>query len=172
MDYGELSIRPARPGDIAFLEEMLFEAVHWRPEQERPTLQEFESNPEFSKLMKGWGYRPGDKAVIAEIDGRSAGAAWYRLWTDEEHTYGFVDEKTPELGMGVRSALRGVGIGRELLRALIDEAYYEGYEQISLSVEPDNFSRKLYASEGFVKVGENDGAWTMVKKLQVDNGEV
>jgi hypothetical protein len=22
-----------------------------------------------------------------------------------------------------------------------------------------------------VKVGENDGAWTMVKKLQVDNGE-
>lgn len=171
MDYGVPSIRPARPGDFPFLKEMLFEAIFWRPEADRPLLRDFADDPEFQKLMRGWGNRRGDKAVIAEIDGRSAGAAWYRLWTDEEHSYGYVDEKTPELGMGVRSALRGVGIGRQLLRGLIDEAYYDGYEQISLSVEPDNFSRKLYASEGFVKVGENDGAWTMVKKLQVDNGE-
>lgn len=150
---------------------MLFEAVFWRPEQERPTLQQFATDPRYLMLMQGWGRRPGDKAVIGEIEGRSAGAAWFRMWTEAEHSYGYVDEKTPELGMGVRSALRGLGIGRQLLRALIDEAYYDGHEAISLSVEPDNFSRKLYASEGFVKVGENDGAWTMVKKLRVGEGE-
>jgi GNAT superfamily N-acetyltransferase len=161
---GSVDIRPARIGDVPFLREMLFEAFFWRPEVERPRFQDFMQSPEFKKLMSHWG-RPGDRAVIAEASGHPIGAAWYRTWTQDEHSYGFVDEKTPEMGMGVRADERGFGLGRRLLRALIEQARLDDYEALSLSVEPDNFSRQLYSSEGFAKVGENGGAWTMVKKL-------
>jgi ribosomal protein S18 acetylase RimI-like enzyme len=129
-----------------------------------PTFAEFAKNPEFEKLMRGWG-REGDRAFIAELDGQPAGAAWFRLWNEDEHSYGFVDGRTPELGLGVRAEQRSRGVGRALLRALLAQAQQDGYAAISLSVEPDNFSRQLYESEGFEKVGENGNAWTMVKKF-------
>ncbi|MEX1071576.1 MAG: GNAT family N-acetyltransferase, partial [Anaerolineales bacterium] len=96
---------------------MLFEAFFWRPEQERPSPQLFNKNPEFQKLTRDWG-RTGDRAIIAEIDGRPMGAAWFRFWTDTEHSYGYVDAAIPELGIGVRAEQRGRGVGRKLLRAL------------------------------------------------------
>lgn len=158
-----MSLRPATTADLPFLQAMLFEAFFWRAGP-RPTLAEFSTHPEFKKLLRGWG-REGDRAVMAELGGKQAGAAWYRLWTDGEHTYGYVDSATPELGIGVEPSQRGRGVGRALLRGLIEQARLDGYAALSLSVEPDNYSRQLYESEGFTKVGENGGAWTMVLKL-------
>jgi ribosomal protein S18 acetylase RimI-like enzyme len=143
---------------------MLFEAVFWDSSKARPTPVEFEKNPNFRKLLKDWG-RAGDTAVIALIDGQPVGAAWYRFWTSAEHSYGFVDEQTPELAIGVRAAQRGQGIGRKLLRALLEQARHQGLKEISLSVEPENLSLWLYKTEGFVKISEFGNAWTMVKKL-------
>lgn len=143
---------------------MLFEAFFWRPEQSRPSLQAFNKNPEFQKISRDWG-KPGDRAIIAEKDGKPVGAAWFRFWTVPEHSYGFVEEGIPELGIGVLAEQRGRGVGRKLLRALLDQAREDGIKQISLSVEPDNLSLWLYKSEGFVKVGEYGNALTMVKKL-------
>ena len=143
---------------------MLFEAFFWRPDQSRPSLQAFNKNPEFQKLSRDWG-RTGDRAIIAEKDGQPVGAAWFRFWTDTEHSYGFVEQAIPELGIGVLAEQRGRGVGRKLLRALLDQARADGIPQISLSVEPDNLSLWLYKSEGFVKVGEYGNALTMVKKL-------
>jgi ribosomal protein S18 acetylase RimI-like enzyme len=143
---------------------MLFEAFFWRPEQSRPSLQAFNKNPEFQKISRDWG-KQGDRAIIAEKDGQAVGAAWFRFWTETEHSYGFVEEGIPELGIGVLAEQRGRGVGRKLLRALLDQAREDGIKQISLSVEPDNLSLWLYKSEGFVKVGEYGNALTMVKKL-------
>ena len=139
---------------------MLFEAFFWRPQQPRPGLAEFSQNAEFVKLLNNWG-RPGDRALLAQVNGQAGGAGWYRLWSKAEHSYGFIDSHTPELGLGVQPALRGRGLGRGLLRGLVDQARTDGFTALSLSVEPENFSRGLYESEGFVKVGENGGAWTM-----------
>ncbi len=160
----KIRIRLARKKDLAFLKEMLFEAFFWRPAQPRPSYNDFASHSEFVKLLRDWG-RAGDRALIAEVDGEAAGAAWFRLWTDDEHSYGYVNAVTPELGMGVERKQRSKGVGRALLQALIKQASKDGYAALSLSVEPENFSRELYESEGFVKVGEEGDAWTMLKKL-------
>lgn len=159
-----VKIRPAAEQDLPFLEQMLFDAFFWNPDYTRPELQEFMQHSEFRKLLADWG-RPGDKAVIAEENETPIGAAWYRLWIEENHSYGFVDSETPELGMAVHANHRGKGAGRALLRALIAAVRDEGIRALSLSVDPANFALQLYESEGFVKVGESGTSWTMRLQL-------
>src|SRR5262245_31808157 len=140
---------------------MLFEAFFWDPRAERPAFDAFRRDPEFVKLLAGWG-RAGDCALIAEETGEPIGAAWYRLWTPELHSYGFVDAATPELAIGVAPAHRSRRAGRALLAALVAEARRAGHPALSLSVSPENFARRLYESAGFAKVGEAGTSWTLV----------
>jgi ribosomal protein S18 acetylase RimI-like enzyme len=156
-------IREATPLDLPFLEEMLYAAFYWRGEPERPTLVEMRARPEFSSLLAGWG-RVGDVALVADSAGATAGAAWFRLWTSAAHSYGFVDDETPEVGLAVAGAFRQRGIGRQLLRSLIQHAEQHSYPALSLSVAPENPARRLYESEGFRKVGEVGTSWTMLRR--------
>jgi ribosomal protein S18 acetylase RimI-like enzyme len=156
---GDVGNPNATAGDSEFLEAMLFEAFFWNPAFERPALSAFRSNSEFAKLLSGWG-RPGDWAAIAEDDHGRIGAAWFRLWTTDRHSYGFVDADTPELGLAVSKDHRRRGVGRALLGALIDHARADGYPALSLSVDPANPSRGLYESVGFLRVGAAGTSWT------------
>jgi GNAT superfamily N-acetyltransferase len=156
-----VEIRAAVVADLPFLERMLFEAFFWDPRAVRPPFVELRREPEFVKLLGGWGRR-GDRALIADDGGAPIGAAWYRLWTPELHSYGFVDAATPELAIGVAPEHRSKRAGRRLLDALIAEARREGHPALSLSVSPDNFARRLYESAGFAKVGVSGTSWTMV----------
>lgn len=140
---------------------MLFEAAYWRPDATRPTLEQGLANPEIAKILADWG-RDGDLAVIADDGQRNTGAAWLRFWTEANHSYGFISESIPELGIGVVAEHRGKGVGRALIRELIRHAAQRGIDQISLSVEDDNFSRDLYISEGFEKVSRVENADTML----------
>jgi ribosomal protein S18 acetylase RimI-like enzyme len=99
--------------------------------------------------------------VIAELEGEPIGAAWYRLFTAADPGFGFVDERSPELGIAVGPLHRRTGVGTALLEALIERARTEGYPALSLSVAPSNRSRMMYERAGFERVGENHGAWTM-----------
>lgn len=144
---------------------MLFEAFFWNPDINRPDFSEFMRLPEPDKLLSGWG-RTGDKLIIAENEKDYIGAAWYRLWTEQNHFYGFVDSKTPELGIGIRKGYRSQGIGRMLLRQLIKTAEKEGYRALSLSVDPENFARYLYESAGFLKVEKSGTSWTYKLDMQ------
>ena len=158
-------IRLATPHDLPFLREMLYEAVCWRPNQEHPLIEEILARPELAKLLDGWG-RDGDTAVIAELeDGSLAGAAWYRFWTQENQSYGFVDANTPELGVAVRKESRQRGIGTALLNSLLEQAQRSKILQISLSVEPENFSRLMYEKFGFRKIDVEGTSWTMLLEL-------
>ncbi|PYN86443.1 MAG: GNAT family N-acetyltransferase [Candidatus Rokuibacteriota bacterium] len=159
-----VNIRPLGTTDRAFLEEMLFEAHFWDFAWPRPALTEFREHPEFTKLLAGWG-RPGDRGVVAEEQQSRIGAAWFRLWTPELHSYGFVNAETPELGIAVALGHRSRGVGRTLLRALIEIAQSDGLPALSLSVSPFNYARALYESEGFCKVGESGTSWTLVLRL-------
>ncbi len=159
-----MDLRSAKEGDLAFLEEMLFEAFFWDPAVPRPSLESFREQPEFTKLLANWG-RAGDRAVIAHENGARCGAAWFRLWTPQIHSYGFVDANTPELGIAVSSAQRSRGLGRMLLRVLIAAAREDGLPAVSLSVSPSNVARSLYESEGFRKVGESGTSWTLLLSL-------
>jgi len=160
-----MNIRIGSIGDLNFAKEMLFEACFWDASAERPDFNKFFKIPEIYKILSDWG-RAGDKLIIAENEQENIGAAWYRLWKEENQSYGFVDAKTPELGTGIRAKYRSKGIGRKLLQKLIDTARSEGFKALSLSVDLGNFARYLYESEGFKKVGESGTSWTYMLEIK------
>jgi ribosomal protein S18 acetylase RimI-like enzyme len=149
-------IRRAGAQDLPFLRDMLRHAYYarWGNEADVP----------LERYVAGWG-RPGDTALVAIDEFQPVGAAWYRTFGADEPGYGFVDEETPELTIAVVPSRRGKGLGHELLDELLDEAGREGYEQLSLSVEPDNPAIRLYEQHGFTKVGERAGALVMRASL-------
>jgi ribosomal protein S18 acetylase RimI-like enzyme len=113
--------------------------------------------------VSGWP-QPGDLGVVAE-DEEPVGAAWLRFFSRESPGYGFVDDHTPELSMGVRVDRRGRGIGSRLLADLLARARAAGLDRVSLSVETDNRARNLYERAGFVLVDRSGGADTMLASL-------
>jgi [ribosomal protein S18]-alanine N-acetyltransferase len=149
-------IRPAGAQDLPFLRDMLRHAYYarWGNEADVP----------LERYVAGWG-RPGDDALVAIDEFQPVGAAWYRLFEQDEPGYGFVDQGTPELRIAIVPSRRGRGLGEELLAALLESARSHGYSRISLSVEPDNPAIRLYEQHGFVKVGERAGTWVMEAAL-------
>ena len=160
-----LVIRRTRPDDTPFLREMLFEATYWRATQPRPSLEEGLARPELTKVFADWG-RPGDLAMIAtDGSGDRIGAAWMRLWTAGDHTRGFVDEHTPELGIGVLKDFRRHGVGTALLLALLGRAREDSVPRVSLSVEIENVARLLYERFGFQLHSVDRGIATLLVQL-------
>jgi ribosomal protein S18 acetylase RimI-like enzyme len=160
-----LVIRRVRADDAPFLREMLFEAAYWRPSKPRPPLEEGLARPDLAKVLAGWG-RPGDLALVATAgSGERIGAAWMRRWTVQDHIHGFVDEQTPELGIGVRKDFRRHGVGTALLLALLGRAREDGVLRMSLSVEIENVARLLYERFGFQLHSVNQGVATMLVQL-------
>ncbi len=159
-----MQIRNATSEDEPFLRKMMNEAAAWNPDWPHDQILDALSDPIFARYHDGWG-RPSDTGVIAEEASEPMGAAWYRLFTADAPGYGFVDERTPELGIAVARAHRRKGVGAALLRALIERARADGMPSLSLSVAPHNRSRMLYQREGFEKVGENGDSWTMCLAL-------
>jgi GNAT superfamily N-acetyltransferase len=149
-------IRHAGAQDLPFLRDMLRHAYYarWGNEADVP----------LERYVAGWG-RPGDSALLAIDEFQPVGAAWYRLFEEEEPGYGFVDEGTPELTIAIVPSRRGRGLGEQLLTAHLEQARSEGYGGISLSVEPDNPALHLYEQHGFAKVGERGGALVMKAEL-------
>jgi ribosomal protein S18 acetylase RimI-like enzyme len=145
-------IRPAGAQDLPFLRDMLRHAYYarWGNEADVP----------LERYVAGWG-RPGDVALVSIDEFQPVGAAWYRLFESGEPGYGFVDEQTPELTIAIVPSRRGRGLGEELLTSLLERARDAGYDQVSLSVEPDNPAIRLYEQHGFEKAGERAGAWVM-----------
>ncbi len=156
-------LRPARPADAAFLNEMLVEAAFWRPDGPRGRVEDVLRRPELAHYVVGWS-RPGDLGVVAD-SGHSVGAAWLRYFSADEPGYGFVDAGTPEVVMGVVPAWRGRGLGGALLDTLIVAAREAGSVALSLSVELDNPARRLYERLGFCQVDEGVNSLTMLLSL-------
>jgi ribosomal protein S18 acetylase RimI-like enzyme len=154
-----VNIRPATKDDAEFLRTMLYEAARWNPDWPRESIEEFLVEPTLRRYHEDWG-REGDGGVVAEIDGQPVGAAWYRVFSEEEPGFGFVNEKTPELSIAVAPLHRRKGIGQAVLRSCI--------QALSLSVAVHNRSRMMYQRAGFEKVGESGDSsdtWTMLANL-------
>ena len=136
-------IRPAGSQDLPFLRDMLRHAYYarWGSEADVP----------LERYVAGWG-RPGDTALVAIDEFQPVGAAWYRLFEQDEPGYGFVDERDaraddrgrpqPPRPRPRRGAPRGAARARRAA---------QGYAQISLSVEPDNPALRLYEQHGFAQ---------------------
>ena len=160
-----MQLRYGKRKDHKVLRELFFEAIFWDPQKGRPDIDDFfKANPELLKFISDWG-RTGDHIIIAEDNNKILGAAWCRLWTEEDHSYGYVHPEIPELGIALFPQFRSKGYGRVLIRALIQWARRKKFKGVSLSVSPDNYALQLYQSEGFYKIGESGTSWTLLLNL-------
>jgi GNAT superfamily N-acetyltransferase len=162
-----MEIREATAGDADYLLDMLVEACNWSG-QRRVSRTAVEADHQLRSYVSGWP-RDHDVGVVA-IDDRASriGAAWARTFTAAEPGYGYVGDDVPEISMAVDPRWRGQGVGRRLLRALIEMAQEGGWRAISLSVEDGNRARQLYLAAGFTTVGRSGTSETMVLDLQRD----
>jgi GNAT superfamily N-acetyltransferase len=158
-------IRDLGDDEVGFLREMLYAALDWRPDVELPPAEWVLAHPQVVVFHEDWG-RPGDTALVAEQDGRRVALVWYRLFKEEAHGEGFVDELTPELAIAVVDGFRGQGIGGELMAAAHERARRVGVERLSLSVDADNPAKRLYERLGYVEYEAADGLGRMVLELR------
>jgi GNAT superfamily N-acetyltransferase len=159
-----LEIRLAQPDDEPLLWDMAWEATAVDAGMRALGREAAFAIPHVRRYLDGWG-RPGDAAVIAVVDGRRLGAAWYRLFPAEDPGWGFVAADVPELGIGVVTEARGAGIGSALLDALMTLARKQGYRAVSLSVDRQNPARRLYERKGFRDAGISDPTDTSVTMI-------
>ena len=160
-----VAIRAVVVADEAFLWRMLYEAAFWDPGVPRPSWETFLADDHNLRYLNGWG-RVGDAGVIAiGAGGESLGAAWYRVLTSDRPGWGFVNEGTPELSIGVEAQVRRRGVGAALLQAVVEMAAAEGFPALSLSVSEANLAARLYERAGFAETSRDGGSVTMVRQL-------
>lgn len=140
----DISIRPVSIEDVDTLWIMLMYAAH------ESSLRAVKTNPNSARYVAGW-RRKGDLGVIAEQDAVAVGAAWVRLWSEDDRGYGYISDDIPELAIAVASEVRGKGIGTALLARILEIARPE-FSAVCLSTRTDNPVLRLYERTGFVPV--------------------
>lgn len=161
MDRG-FSLRRAAQTDAMFLGDMLVEAANWRAGGLRPR-HEVLASADHRRYLAGWKRTADDGLLATGEDDVPVGAAWYRVLPQNDPGFGFIGVAVPELIIGVHPLWRARGVGRSLLRGVVQLAGSQGHARISLSVERDNFARNLYRAEGFTVVGEGANRDTMAR---------
>ena len=156
MAYPEFTLRGADQDDAEFLERIFIVAADWNPDTAHGE-EHWRADPMLAKYVGGW-KRDDDYGYLVESHGEPVGAIWMRYFSAADPGYGFVDEATPELSLGVLEGFRGEGVGRQLMQAAVDGAP----GKLSLSVEDGNRAIRLYESFGFAPVGRVGNSTTMV----------
>jgi GNAT superfamily N-acetyltransferase len=145
----QLSLRPADPVvDLAVFRRVVYTAATFRGGVEFAPVDELLATDHYAPYVTGWG-RAGDRCILAELDGQPVGGAFSRVFAPPAVGDGFIDERTPELGIGLWAGHRSSGIGRALMQAIITQARLDAFDGISLGVADDNRAGELYESLGF-----------------------
>jgi ribosomal protein S18 acetylase RimI-like enzyme len=160
-----VKVRSLAENELDFLLDMMYESIHI-PDN-KPTKEVLLNLPHIKKYNEGWG-RKGDRALIAlNGDNQLLGAVWYRLFVESNQGYGYVNDFTPELGIAVTKDARGMGIGHILMKKIIQQVIDDGYNSLSLSVDPTNKNAvHLYKNLGFKQCGSSGTSITMVYNIE------
>jgi ribosomal protein S18 acetylase RimI-like enzyme len=158
-----LEIREIGEGEHGFLAEMLRQAVFF-PDLTRKDEILVKLAPVLENYFEGFG-RKGDLALVLLVNGVLSGAVWTRLYTEQNRSYGFVDEKTPELGIALSESSRSRGFGTQLMSAMEAKLTDLGHDQVSLSVDSRNPALRLYRRLGFQVHSKSENSYTLLKKL-------
>jgi GNAT superfamily N-acetyltransferase len=134
-------IRAAGPQDLEILWDFLAMAAY------EPDAAAVKAVPMAVTYLIGW-KRPSDFGVIAERNGSPIGATWARQFSASDESHYHVNDRTPELSIGVSHNARGQGVGQMLLSALIKEARHRGLG-LCLNVRTTNPAAGLYERMGF-----------------------
>ena len=152
--------REIRPEEIPVLDDFLYEAI-FLPEGVPAPPRSIIDQEDLQVYVRDFGKRADDRCMVAEVDGKIVGAVWTRIMDD----YGHIDNRTPSLAISLYKEYRGQGIGTELLRQMLEKLRQEGYERISLSVQKENYARRMYRRAGFEDVEDRGEEILMVCRL-------
>lgn len=99
---------------------------------------------------------PWSQGIFADC--LKAGHPSWVLWVDEQMAgYGVLSVAAGEahvLNVCIGPSFRGLGLGRHLMRRLLDIARWNGAERVFLEVRPSNeAAHQLYRSMGFTEIG-------------------
>lgn len=154
-------IREMQQAEYPLLDNFLYEAI-FIPDGVEPPPKSIIYRPELQVYISEFGKSKHDIALVADINGKIAGAVWVRIMND----YGHIDDKTPSFAISVYKEYRGKGIGTALMREMLAILKKRGYKQASLSVQKKNFAAEMYRKLGFKTIDENEEEYLMVKKLR------
>ena len=155
-----INIRNIHPQEIPVLDDFLYEAI-FIPQGVEPPPRSIIEQDDLQVYVRGFGDDPHDHCLVAEVDGKIAGAVWVRIMDD----YGHVDDQTPSLAISLYPEYRGQGIGTQLLNQMLDMLRRKGYPQVSLSVQKENYALRMYQKAGFETVEERGEEMLMVARL-------
>jgi L-amino acid N-acyltransferase YncA len=109
-----------------------------------------------------------DARLVAEVDGRVAG--WAALTPVSNRS---VYSGVAELSIYIASAMRGKGVGKALLAALIAESEAKGFWTLQTGIFPENkASLGLHQQAGFrllgtrERIGKMGGRWRDVVLME------
>jgi len=157
-----ITVREITASDCPHLEDFIYHAI-FLPPGAKPPPREIVHNPDVFIYIDGFGNKPGDCGVIAEVDGKPIGAAWTRIIP----AYGHIDGKTPELAASILPEYRGQGIGTRLMTRLFAMLREREYLRTSLAVQRENAAVRFYKRLGYETVRETGEEFIMLKDLTV-----
>lgn len=155
----EYQIREIRKGEYEILADFLYEAIYVPKGTDKPP-KSIISKPELQVYIENFG-KADDWCLVAEVKDKIVGAVWVRIMND----YGHIDDETPSFAIAVYEEYRHLGIGTELMRAMLKFLKDKGYKKASLSVQKANYAVGLYRKAGFEVVDENMEEYIMVCRL-------
>ncbi len=153
------TIREMQPDEYKVLEEFLYEAI-FIPEGVALPPKTIINHPELQIYISDFG-KKDDNALLAECDGKIVGAVWTRIMND----YGHVDDQTPSFAISLYKEYRGLGIGTEMMKRMLEILKEKGYKKASLAVQQANYAVKMYKQVGFNIVDMNEEEYIMVCNL-------
>lgn len=156
----DITIRELQKEEYLLLDHFLYEAIFF-PEGVEPPPKTIITSPELQVYVEHFGESKDDWGLMAEVDGKVAGAVWVRIMND----YGHIDNETPSLAISLYKEYRGLGIGTAMMKEILNLLKSHGYSQVSLSVQKANYATKMYQTVGFEIVRENEEEYLMICHL-------
>ena len=155
-----MKIRELRSDENDLLKDFLYEAI-FIPEGTDPPERSIIERPELKLYYEDFGSGEADYCLVAEADGKVIGAVWTRIMND----YGHVDDETPSFAISLYKEYRGLGIGTELMRRMLQLLKEKGYKRASLAVQKANYAVWMYEKLSFITTDQNDEEFIMVCEL-------
>lgn len=154
-------IREIKTEESGVLKSMLYEAIFHPIDHSLIPLSVLDI-PKVKIYVEDFGTRNGDYCLVADLAGQIVGAAWVRLFVGDIKGYGYVDSSTPELTIALVEEYRSKGIGTRLMKQMLHDLCSQGYQQVSLSVQKENYAINLYKNLSFKIVEEIEEECVMI----------
>jgi len=139
-----MKTRKAQVNDLDAITEIYNEAIE-------KTVATFDSQPKTREEQESWFHQHGGKypIIVAELEGGIVGWASLSQWSDR-----CAYSDTAEISLYILEKYQGRGIGRELMKVIVEEGRKAGLHTVVARIADGNeISVHLHESAGFEHIG-------------------